>query len=69
MKALHDVGDASRGQWEEWSGTVYHVKRRLSSEEQAVVGEAKDIRGTQEAEERRQAMQCYVPSHVRSIYE
>lgn len=50
--ALIGVGDASRGEWEEWTGRAYHVRRRLSAAEQASVGDAVDIRGTAEAVKR-----------------
>ena len=54
MKALEGVGDASLGEWEEVTEKAYHVRRRLTAEEQAGVGDACDIRGTAEAEERLQ---------------
>jgi hypothetical protein len=51
--ALRGVGDARLGEWVERGGNgIYHVRRRLSAEEQAVVGEARDIRGTGEERER-----------------
>jgi hypothetical protein len=47
--ALRGVGDARRGEWiERGRGGVYHVRRRLSVEEQEPIGEARDIRGTGE---------------------
>jgi hypothetical protein len=52
LKALEGVGDASLGQWEEWTGKAFHVRRRLSAEEQKDVGPVVDVRGTQEAFER-----------------
>jgi hypothetical protein len=53
LAALHGVGDPKLGQWEErGNGGVYHVRRRLSVEEQKVVGEARDIRNTAEEHER-----------------
>lgn len=61
--ALNRVGDADLGEWEEWSETsgVFHLKRRLTEEEQSGVGDAIDIRGTSEAEERYTAMKRYLP--------
>jgi hypothetical protein len=47
--ALAGVGDASLGEWTEWTGYAFHVRRRLSDEEQEPIGEAVDIRGTPEA--------------------
>jgi hypothetical protein len=49
LGALSGVGDASAGQWHEWTGYAYHVRRRLSLQEMALVGEAVDLRGTEEA--------------------
>ena len=66
LEALDGVGDANKGQWEEWSGVAYHIKRRLSQEEQQQVGEAKDIRGTKDAESRRKAVLRFLPKHMRN---
>lgn len=52
LAALDGVGDESRGQWEEVGRTAYHVRRRLSAEEERIIGEAVDIRGTEEARRR-----------------
>lgn len=54
MKILDGVGDESLGQWEERGASAYHIKRRLTEEEQSSVGVACDIRGSQEADERLQ---------------
>ncbi|SRR5579883_3566563 len=62
--ALRGVGDADLGEWEEWSGRAYHIRRRLRPEEQALVGDAVDIRGTPEQEERYQAVKQYIPAHL-----
>lgn len=67
LDALQGVGDANLGQWIEWAGTYYHVRRRLSYKEQQIVGEAKDIRGTQEAFERHETVKCYLPAWMRDI--
>jgi hypothetical protein len=66
LDALKGVGDASLGQWEEWAGRFYHVRRRLTAEEQASVGDALDIRGTPEAERRRAAVERFLPPHMRN---
>jgi hypothetical protein len=50
--ALDGVGNRSLGQWEEWSGYAYHIRRRLSYNEAILVGPVIDVRGTPEAEER-----------------
>lgn len=39
-------------QWEQDRPGAYHVRRRLTPEEQALVGDAIDIRGTDEARQR-----------------
>jgi hypothetical protein len=64
--ALQGVGDNARGQWQEWTGTYYHLRRRLSSKEQKQIGEAIDIRGTEEAIQRRSTVQCYLPAHMKT---
>lgn len=65
--ALEGVGDEIRGQWEQWNeeAGVFHLRRRLTTEEQAVIGDTKDIRGTQEAEKRQQAMYKVLPPEYR----
>ena len=50
------VGDASLGEWVERRPRVIHIRRRLSAEEQRVVGGARDIRGTNEEVERMKAL-------------
>lgn len=66
LEALSGVGDADKGQWEEWSGTAYHIKRRLSLGEQQQIGDTKDIRGTREAEDRWKAVLRFLPPHMRN---
>lgn len=51
-RALDGVGDASLGEWREWTGRAVHVRRRLSDLEARKVGPVIDIRGTDEAERR-----------------
>jgi hypothetical protein len=48
-RQLAGVGDASLGEWREWSGVAFHLRRRLSESEQRAVGPVVDIRGTGEA--------------------
>lgn len=48
-RALSGVGDAALGEWLEHGGRgTVHLRRRLSAEEQALVGDVRDIRGTPE---------------------
>jgi hypothetical protein len=66
--ALKGVGDARRGEWRERGrGGVYHIRRRLSAEEQLLVGEARDIRGSVEMKERVDALLAEVDPRVRDI--
>jgi hypothetical protein len=60
LEALEGVGDADLGEWEEWTGYAFHIRRRLSAEEQEPIGEVVDIRGTPEAHRRLQRVTKYV---------
>ena len=56
--ALAGVGDARLGQWEDDRPIAFHLRRRLSAEEEKLVGPVLDVRGTDEARLRlRQAME------------
>lgn len=46
------MGDARLGEWREPARAAFHLRRRLSETEQAVVGPVADIRGTEEARQR-----------------
>ncbi len=48
------------GQWEEWTGKAFHVRRRLTTEEQEPIGVAVDVRGTSEAVNRINAVRIAV---------
>lgn len=61
LDALRDVGDEVSGQWEEYTGKTFHIRRRLTLEEQSSIGEAIDIRGTREAMNRINAVCIVVP--------
>lgn len=67
-QALCGLGAAQLGEWREWSGVAYHLRRRLSAAEQRHVGPAVDIRGTAEARARAEAlprrMRELLPPHV-----
>lgn len=67
MRQLQGVGDPSRGEWREWSGRAFHLRRRLSEVEQRRVGPVVDVRGTPEALRRAQALGdllAYAPREV-----
>jgi len=40
------------GEWEHMGDIAYHVRRRLTSDEQRKVGDVIDIRGTRDASDR-----------------
>ena len=61
LDALRGIGDETSGQWEEWSGVAYHIKRRLTTKEQRQVGSVVDIRDTPEAIKRHSAVRRYLP--------
>jgi hypothetical protein len=61
IRALDPVGDASLGEWHEWTGRAYHIRRRLSSIEELRVGPAVDVRGTPEARWRLARVAPYAP--------
>src|SRR6266704_479564 len=52
VAALDGLGDPSLGEWREWSGRAFHLRRRLSAVEQQRVGPVVDIRRTPEASRR-----------------
>ena len=61
MQALDGVGDASLGEWGEEGDIAYHVRRRLTLDEQERVGEVVDVRGTPEAQRRLDAVRPWLP--------
>jgi hypothetical protein len=59
--ALDGVGSALLGEWYEWTGRAFHVRRRLRPEEAEKVGPVLDIRGTGEARLRLHQVAKYLP--------
>ena len=51
-RQLAGVGDASLGEWREWTGRAFHLRRRLSLREARRVGPVVDVRGTDDARRR-----------------
>lgn len=51
-RELNGYGDAALGEWREWTGVAFHLRRRLSEVEQRKVGPVADIRRTPEARSR-----------------
>lgn len=62
FRQLDGLGVPTLGEWHEWTGKAYHIRRRLSAREQINVGPVVDIRGTPEAVERLQAMTLAAPN-------
>jgi hypothetical protein len=48
-RQLAGVGDAELGEWREWTGYAFHIRRRLTRREQRGVGPVVDVRRTPEA--------------------
>jgi hypothetical protein len=48
-------------QWEEWSGKVYRIRRRLTEAEATQTGPMLDVRGTEEAERRLRPVRHILP--------
>ena len=67
MGALEGVGDKSKGEWHQFTGYAYHVRRRLSESEQASVGPALDLTGTSEGWRRYRAMRDKLPQPARQM--
>jgi hypothetical protein len=52
VRQLSGVGDPALGEWREWTGRAFHLRRRLSVREAGHVGPVLDIRRTPEAASR-----------------
>lgn len=70
-QALAGLGAPELGEWREWTGKAYHMRRRLTAVEEQRVGPAVDIRRTPEAARRVAALGAMlelvlelVPPHV-----
>jgi hypothetical protein len=57
---LEGYGDAEAGQWTEMPTGIFHLRRRLSPAEAALVGPVIDVRGTEEAARRFLAVEKWV---------
>lgn len=62
LSALSGVGDETLGQWEEMGKTAFHLRRRLTPDEAAAVGEVVDVRGTPEGDRRRRPFAGLMPA-------
>lgn len=56
LRQLQGVGDPGLGEWREWTGRAFHIRRRLTAREQNEVGPVVDIRRTAEAVRRGAAL-------------
>jgi hypothetical protein len=57
LRQLGGVGDASLGEWREWTGKAFHIRRRLSAAEERRSGlTVVDVRGTPEAARRAESL-------------
>ena len=66
-RQLNGVGDPTLGEWQEWTGRAFHLRRRLNAREARQVGPVVDVRGTPEALRRAAGlgdMIRYVPREV-----
>lgn len=66
-RQLRGVGDVVLGEWREWTGRAFHLRRRLSAREQRHVGPVVDVRRTPEALKRAQrlgTMLRFAPAEV-----
>ncbi len=61
FRALGGVGDPRAGEWEEWTGRAFHLRRRLNKTEEELVGPAVDIRGTDELDARLRRVRHLLP--------
>lgn len=61
LDELAGVGDPTLGEWHEWTGKAYHVRRRLTPEEQQSVGPVVDVRRTEEGFGRARALSVACP--------
>jgi hypothetical protein len=59
LDGLQGVGDASLGEWHEFTGKAYHIRRRLDKGEELIIGSPVDLRQTDEATRRLRAMQPF----------
>jgi hypothetical protein len=61
LAALAGVGDTGQ-EWEEWTGRAFHLRRRLTAEEENITGPVLDVRGTEEGRRRADRMRRILPS-------
>jgi hypothetical protein len=63
-ETMVDHGDASRGEWIEDREKAFHLRRRLTADEESRVGPAVDCRETDEGVQRFQQMKAVLPHAI-----
>lgn len=61
FKQLAGLGDPALGEWTEWTGRAYHLRRRLTEGEAKSVGPVIDVRGTYEGRKRLNSVRRFLP--------
>lgn len=56
VRVLDGYGDPAAGEWREWTGAAFHIRRRLTAAEAQRVGPVLDVRRTDEARRRAAAL-------------
>lgn len=51
-------------QFEQWTGYAFHIRRRLTFDEQKLIGDAIDCRGTEEGVRRFKAIKDVLPDRA-----
>lgn len=64
LQALDGLGAPELGEWREWTGRAFHIRRRLTADEQLPVGPVVDIRRTPEARDRAAALPRKLLAHI-----
>jgi hypothetical protein len=67
LEALQGVGNSSLGEWHEWAGRAYHIRRRLNASEELIIGQPIDLRQTDEAMRRFNAMMPFHNDMIRKL--
>ena len=63
-RALSGVGDRDAGEWVEYTGYAFHIRRRLTVTEERRIGPLVDVRGTPEAMRRLRAVLGFLPGYM-----
>ena len=61
--AIAGVGNQNQ-EWLEWTGYAFHVRRRLTKQEQDQIGDAIDCRDTEEGRQRFEAIKHELPKQA-----